>query len=131
MSHTPESSSSACGRAGLASYREDEWWLRLPVPHGQRCDAQLERVAVRLSSPSRLVAAVHVETSDCAYFVGANSGEITFRAALNELVAQDSREGSWALEQCVAGTVLSEGRMGRYGRRPGAAGGRRARHRGG
>ncbi len=63
---------------------------------------QLERVAARLSSSSRLVAAVYVETSDYAYFVGASGGEVTFRAVLNDLIAQDSREGSWALEQCVA-----------------------------
>lgn len=63
---------------------------------------QLERVAVRLSSASRLVAAVSVETSDYAYFVGASGGEVAFRAVLNDLIAQDSREGSWALERCVA-----------------------------
>jgi hypothetical protein len=37
---------------------------------------QLERVAARLSSSSRLVAAVCVETNDYAYFVGASGGEV-------------------------------------------------------
>jgi hypothetical protein len=63
---------------------------------------QLERVAARLSSSSRLVAAVCVETNDYAYFVGASGGEVAFRAVLNDLIARDSREGSWALERCVA-----------------------------
>jgi hypothetical protein len=58
---------------------------------------QLERVAARLSSSSRLVAAVCVETNDYAYFVGASGGEVAFRAVLNDLIARDSREGSWAL----------------------------------
>jgi hypothetical protein len=64
--------------------------------------SQLERVATRLSRSSRLVAAVYVETSDYAYFVGASAGEVAFQAVLNDLIAQDSREGAWALERCVS-----------------------------
>lgn len=63
---------------------------------------QLDQVASHASAPSRLVAGVYVETSDYAYIVGASGGEITFRVVLNDLIAQDAREGGWALEQCAA-----------------------------
>jgi hypothetical protein len=48
------------------------------------------------------VAGVYVETSDYAYVVGASGGEITFRVVLNDFIAQDAREGGWALERCAA-----------------------------
>jgi hypothetical protein len=64
-------------------------WRAIIQPEPVRL-AQLDRVAVRISSSSRLVAAVSVETSDFAYFVGAKGEDITFRAVLNELAAQDS-----------------------------------------
>ncbi len=34
--------------------------------------------------------------------MGAKSGDISCRAVLNDLAAQDPREGSWALEQSAA-----------------------------
>lgn len=83
------------------AWHQTAGWTAIILPEPVKL-AQLERVAVRVSSLSRLVAAVSVETSDFAYFVGAKSGDISFRVVLDDLAAQDSREGSWALEQCAA-----------------------------